>query len=230
MDSLKPVTVLGLIPAYNEAETIGEVVQRASEYVDRVVVVDDGSTDGTAQVARDAGAHVVRHAVNMGVGAAQRTGYRYAIKENFDYIVQIDADGQHDPEFIPELLEAAKGSDMVIGSRYLNKSYKDYPLVRRTGIKFFTFLVNKVGGAQVTDVTSGFRVYRVEALKEILHNSNRHWAVEQTLEASRRGQEIREISVEMPVRETGESQFDLAALLFYPLRMLDIVARIVVFR
>lgn len=108
------------------------------------------------------------------------------------------------------MLEAAEGCDMVISSRYL--------------------LVNRVGEADVTDVTSGFRVYRTEALKGILHNSNRHWAVEQTLEASRKGLEIREVSVEMPVREAGESQFDLATLIFYPLRMLDIVARILVFR
>jgi len=219
-----------VIPAYNEADTISSVIDGTRPHVDEVVVVDDGSTDGTAALARDRGATVLEHVFNTGVGGAVRTGYQYAIRNDAEFVVQVDADGQHDPDRIPDLLAVAEDCDMVIGSRYLNGSFEDYPLVRRLGIQFFTTLVNVLGGVDITDVTSGFRVYRVDALAAILHTSDNHWAVEQTLEASKRGQRIEEVSVEMPTRETGESQFTLDTFALYPVRMADVVVRVLIFR
>lgn len=222
--------MVAVIPAYNESQTIGGVVKKTQEYVDAVVVVDDGSNDNTAAIAREHGATVIEHVINTGIGGAQRTGYRYAINHNFDFIVQIDGDGQHNPEYIPLMLEVADDYDMVIGSRYLNDSIKDYSLLRRVGIKFFTSVVNFFGGIDITDVTSGFRVYRVSALKDILHHSDDHWAVEQTLEAAKSGYRIHELSVEMPTREEGESQFSPKTFVFYPIRMADVLFRILIFR
>jgi glycosyltransferase involved in cell wall biosynthesis len=224
------VRTVAVIPAYNESGTIASVVTGASEHVDEVVVVDDGSEDETADVAREHGATVVQHVVNTGVGGAVRTGYRYAIRHDYDFVVQIDGDGQHDPAYVPMLLDAAEDHDMVIGSRYLNESYREYSAVRQAGISFFTFVVNSLGGLDITDVTSGFRVYRVSTLAEIIHRSDDHWAVEQTLEAARNGQRITECSVEMPTRSEGESQFSLETLLLYPIRMLDVVVRVLIFR
>jgi glycosyltransferase involved in cell wall biosynthesis len=224
------VRAVAVIPAYNEAETIGPVIDGTSEYVDRVVVVDDGSSDGTAGIAREHGARVLEHAFNTGVGGAVRTGYEFAIRNDYDFVVQVDADGQHDPAKIPDLLEVAEDADMVIGSRYLNESIQDYPLLRRAGIKFFTAVVNGLGGVSITDVTSGFRVYRVSMLERILHSSDRHWAVEQTLEAAKRGYTITEVSTEMPTREEGESQFTLDTFVMYPVRMADVIIRVLVFR
>lgn len=221
---------IAVIPAYNESATVGAVVRDTTDHVDEVLVVDDGSRDETAAIARENGATVIEHVINTGVGGAQRTGYRYAIKKDYSYIVQIDADGQHDPASIPRLLEAVEDHDMVIGSRYLNESINSYSLVRRQGIKFFTWLVNILGGIEITDVTSGFRVYRVTALESIIHHSDRHWAVEQTLGAAQQGLRIKEISVEMPERTEGTSQFDLGTFLFYPIRMADVVLRILLFR
>lgn len=222
--------VLALLPAYNEAETIGAVIDGVSLHVDEVVVVDDGSTDRTEEVARAHGASVIKHVINTGVGGAQRTGYRYAIRNGFDFVVQIDADGQHDPDFVPELLEEATDSDMVIGSRYLNNSYSEYSLIRKIGIRFFTWVVNLLGGLAITDVTSGFRVYRVDKLEDIIYHSDKHWAVEQTLQAAKKDVEIKEVSVSMPVRKKGESQFTIDTLLFYPIRMMDVIMRVIVFR
>jgi glycosyltransferase involved in cell wall biosynthesis len=222
--------VVAVIPAYNEEDTIRDVVERTSEYVDRVVVVDDGSDDETPEIARESGAHVIQHSINMGVGGAQRTGYRYAIDNGYDLVVQIDADGQHDPDMIPLLLEEAEDCEMVIGSRYLNESYKEYGWVRNAGIKFFTSVVNILGKVDITDVTSGYRVYDVHALKDLIYESDKHWAVEQTLEAARQGKEIKEISIKMPPRDEGESQFDIETLLMYPVRMVDIILRIIIFR
>lgn len=221
---------LAVIPAYNESETIGTVIDGTEEYVDRVLVVDDGSMDETVAVSREHGAVVLEHAFNTGVGGAVRTGYRYAIEHDFDFVVQVDADGQHDPDQIPRLLDAATEADMVIGSRYLNDSHEEYSAVRKLGIRFFTELVNLLGGVDITDVTSGFRVYRVSALASILHHSDDHWAVEQTLEAAKRDLEIVEVSTEIPTRSEGSSQFTLETFVMYPLRMTDVALRVLLFR
>lgn len=222
--------VAAVVPAYNESNTVGSIIDETATYVDEVVVVDDGSSDDTTVVAKDHGATVIPHAINTGVGGAVRTGYLYAIRNGYDFIIQIDADGQHDPSYIPELLAVAEDSDMVIGSRYLNESYKNYSFVRNAGIQFFTATVNFLGGMDITDVTSGFRVYRVDQLSEILHHSDKHWAVEQTLAAAREGHKTTEVSVEMPTRDEGESQFTLDTFAFYPIRMADVMLRILLFR
>lgn len=224
------MTIVAIIPAYQEAETVGPVVDGTREHVDEVVVVDDGSTDGTGTVAREHGATVVEHIFNAGVGAAVRTGYRYAVRNDHEFVVQVDADGQHDPAQIPRLLEAAADADMVIASRYRNESIEEFPLVRRLGIRFFTSLVNRLGGLEITDVTSGFRVYRVSALEELQHHSDRHWAVEQTLDAADRGLRLEEVSVEMATRTVGESQFTVDTTVLYPARMADVVLRVLIFR
>lgn len=221
---------VAIIPAYEEAGTIGAVVEETADHVDDVVVVDDASTDETPRLAREAGATVIEHTFNIGVGGALRTGYRYAIREDYEFIVQVDADGQHDPGYIPELLDTARDADIVIGSRYLNESIREYSFVRRTGIRFFTWVVRVLGRVQITDVTSGFRVYRASRIEEVLHHSDNHWAVEQTLDAARRGMDIREVSVKMPTRKRGFSQFSLDKLVFYPIRMVDTVMRILIFR
>ncbi|MFB6085540.1 MAG: glycosyltransferase family 2 protein [Halodesulfurarchaeum sp.] len=221
---------LAVIPAYNESDTIGTVVDGTGEHVDRVVVVDDGSRDDTANIAGEHGATVLEHAFNTGVGGAVRTGYRYAIEHDFDFVVQVDADGQHDPAHIPRLLTAAEDADMVIGSRYLNESFEEYSPVRKLGIRFFTGWVNVLGDVELTDVTSGFRVYRVDALDSILHHSDAHWAVEQTLEAARRDLTIVEVSTRIPTRVEGESQFTLETFVMYPLRMTDVALRVLLFR
>ncbi|WP_336135326.1 glycosyltransferase family 2 protein [Natronomonas amylolytica] len=222
--------VVAIVPAYNEAGTIGSVIDETSSHVDDTVVVDDGSTDETAEIARNHGATVISHAINTGVGGAVRTGYLYAIRNDYDFVVQVDADGQHDPAYIPTLLETAEDNDMVIGSRYLNESYKEYSFIRNLGIRFFTSMVNSLGGVEITDVTSGFRVYRVDRLREILHRSDKHWAVEQTLAAARNDLRMKEISVRMPTRDVGQSQFTLDTFVMYPLRMADVVLRILLFR
>jgi glycosyltransferase involved in cell wall biosynthesis len=219
-----------LVPAYNESEIIGSVIEGVSDHVNDVIVVDDASTDDTAEIARQSGAIVIIHAVNTGVGGALRTGYRYAIGREYDVVVQIDGDDQHDPTYVPEMLAAVEDADVVIGSRYLNDSCKDHSRIRQAGIRFFTELVNALGGVEITDVTSGFRVYRVNVLREILHSSDDHWAVEQTLETARKGYRLQEISTEMPTRTTGRSQFTLDTFLFYPIRMTEVLLRVLIFR
>ena len=224
------VRVCAVIPAYNESETIGKVIQETRGYVDTVFVTDDGSTDNTAEVAQQSGAEVIRHQVNQGMGMALQSGYSAAINNDFDIIVQLDGDGQHDPRYIPEMLGIINDCDIVIGSRFLNQSHRQYPFVRRVGISFFTSVVNLLGGVKVTDVTSGYRMFRTRSLNRLAPLAIRHWAVQQTLESAKKGLKIKEISVEMPLRNTGSSQFSLRAYALYPFRMLWAVLKVMLSR
>lgn len=220
-----------VIPARNEEQTIGEVVTQVKQYVDEVIVIDDGSTDLTRKKALQAGAAVVSHPLNRGVGAALRTGYRVALQKKVDFIIQIDGDFQHDPKYVPQLLETAlKGYDMVIGSRFLNPSHRNYNLTRRSGIRFFSWVANFLGALAVTDVTSGYRCFPRSALTRLSPLVDGHWALEQTLEAARKNMKITEISVEMPVRKKGASQFNVKTYALYPLRMVECVIKVVLFR
>jgi glycosyltransferase involved in cell wall biosynthesis len=160
---------LAVVPAYNEASCVGEVVRelRRSAPGFDPLVVDDGSTDNTPAVAREAGARVVRHPFNLGIGGAVQTGFTFAQQHGYDYLVQVDGDRQHDPGEIRRLEHAMAESDvdMVCGSRFLHEDHKyPAPVSRRTGIHLFAFLLSKVVGQRVSDPTSGFRLYNRRAI------------------------------------------------------------------
>lgn len=224
-------SVVALIPAYNEADSIADVIREARAYADDVIVVDDASDDDTEAIAREHADGVVVHPTNLGVGAALHTGYRVAIRGGYDRLVQLDADGQHDPSRIPEMLALLEDgdADVVVGSRWLNPSYREFSLVRRLGIRFFTTEANLLGGTDLTDVTSGYRAYDVSLLEDLGRPDNSHWALEQTLEIARNDGTIAEISVPMPPRADG-SQFDLQTFALYPLRMFVTTLKVVLFR
>jgi len=160
--------VVACIPAYNEENTVASVILETEKYVNRVVVVDDGSTDHTAEIAKRMGALVISHKKNMGYGAALITGFKKALELGADIIITLDADGQHDPNYIPELLRPIiEGeADVVMGSRFLASS--EIPKYREMGIKAITKLSNIVTKLKVTDAQSGFRAYSRRALEEIL--------------------------------------------------------------
>lgn len=158
------------MPAYNEASRIRRVVgQVASQAHGDVLVVDDGSSDETASEARAGGAIVAVHAVNLGYGAALQTGYRYALRHGYDAVLQLDADGQHDPASIPALLDALAGADVVLGSRFLDsRSYRP-PLSRRLGMWLFGRVASLLAGQRITDPTSGFQAISHDALRFYAH-------------------------------------------------------------
>jgi glycosyltransferase involved in cell wall biosynthesis len=159
---------IAAMPAYNEERNIAKMVLGAKKYVDRVVVVDDGSSDATAKIAEAAGAYVVRHEQNAGYGGALRTCFETARYLGADRMVIIDSDGQHDPEEIPKLLEPLdKGADLVIGSRFCSGNSEDIPITRKLGIKVLNIATNIVGGINVSDSQSGFRAYDRRAIDSI---------------------------------------------------------------
>lgn len=164
--------IVVLIPAYNEERFIGSVVLQARKHADEVIVVDDGSSDATAEIALIAGAEVIRHDQNKGKGAALNTGFRKARDLNPDVVVILDADGQHLPEDIARVVVPIieNKADIVVGSRYLQKM-SEVPRHRILGHLFFNFLTAKVSGLKVTDSQSGFRGFSKRAIDAITFSS-----------------------------------------------------------
>jgi len=156
------------IPAYNEEKTIGDVVKRSLQYCDKVIVVDDGSSDGTASVAKQNGATVISHQKNQGYGAAVITLFDRARQENADILTIIDGDGQHDPGQIQLLVNTLEENnvDVVIGSRFLDDK-SSTPGYRKRGIKIITSAANFGADFKVSDSQSGFRAYSKRAINSI---------------------------------------------------------------
>ncbi len=217
--------VLVIIPAYNEREslpgTLAEL-QAAAPEVD-ALVVDDGSHDDTARVAREAGAPVLRHAVNLGVGGALQTGFRWAVEHGYDVGVQLDADGQHDPASLADLVApvVAGRCDVSIGSRYLRRTGYRAPVARRLGMVLFSGLVSAVLRERITDTTSGFRAYSRAVMEVCQHDFPRDFPDAPLLIAlGRRGFRLLEVSVEMRERRAGRSFYTLGRSLYYPYKCL----------
>jgi len=159
---------IAAMPAYNEAHVISEVIRGCKNYVDRVVVVDDGSTDDTVDIAESLGAYVIRHETNIGYGAALKNCFETARNLGASAMVIIDSDGQHDPSEIPKLLEPLNnGFDLVIGSRFVNGNGKNVPIYRKFGMKVLDVATYVAGGLNVTDSQSGFRAYGKKAIENI---------------------------------------------------------------
>jgi hypothetical protein len=161
--------IIAAIPAYNEAKHIQEIVTKTLRYVDQVIVVDDGSVDGTGERATKAGADVVYHKQNRGYGGALKSCLEKGRAQDADVLVLLDADGQHLPEEIPLVVQPVLDgrADIVIGSRFLN-NHNNVPRYRKFGINVITWLFNAGSPVKVTDAQSGFRAYSKKALDMLL--------------------------------------------------------------
>ena len=170
-----------LIPAYLEERRIRGVVQSVLQYIQPVIVIDDGSPDRTSAEASSAGAVVIKHQKNMGKGAALNTGFAYAGKQNFDFVITMDADGQHFPGDIPRFIEAFKrtGTPALVGNRM--DATKEMPLVRKLTNMFMSWYLSKQMGQHVPDTQSGFRLYAAQALPFLATESDRYAAESETL-------------------------------------------------
>lgn len=158
------MTIVAAIPAYNEEIAIGSVIARAKQHVDEVLVIDDGSADKTAQIAELMGATVIVHEQNSGKGVALQTAFRWAQHKQVDILVTIDADGQHCPDEIPQVVEPIlwKHADVVNGARFLKGHCVDVPKYRRVGQEVLTFATNMTADVKLTDSQSGFRAFSKE--------------------------------------------------------------------
>ena len=151
-----------IIPAYNEEAAINKVVTNSLKYSD-VLVVDDGSSDKTGDLSRQAGAQVITHNENMGKGAAIKSGIEYALKNRYHAVVMLDGDGQHDPKFIPESVQILDDNDLIIYSRFLEGTPQNMAFQRRFSNRLTTSLLKCTTGYHLTDSQSGFRVFSDKA-------------------------------------------------------------------
>lgn len=196
------------IPALNEAAVISDVLASLSQVqpLKDVVVVDDGSRDNTAQIAREAGANVVSHAINLGVGAAMGTAFKYAVQNGYDAVIQFDGDGQHRPEHIAELVAAAADADVVIGSRFAKGGSFKSSAARRGIQRFIAMVASAYARTKLTDATSGFRIAGPRALAVFSEHYPVEWlgdTVESIVLATRQGLTVSEIPVGMNERAGG---------------------------
>lgn len=203
--------IVVISPAHNEAENVGPVIHAMPAEVDgyRVVpiLVDDASDDGTADVARAAGALVTSLPIRRGGGLALRVGYDVALKLGADIVVSIDADGQHQPEELPTLVKPiiSGEADHVNGSRMLG-DYERGPLIRHLGVHVFSRIVTMLTGQRVTDISSGYRATRADTLRKLILEQDQFWTSEVTIEALRQRARIVEVPVTFLTRRGGESK------------------------
>jgi hypothetical protein len=217
---------LAVVPAYNEAHTVANVIRalhrQAPEF--DVVVIDDGSTDATAACAEGAGARVLRLPFNLGIGGAVQAGFTYALERGYDYMVQVDGDGQHDPGEISTLQTAMAHSpkvDMISGSRFATDTGYVAPISRRTGIHIFSFLLSRLVRQPITDPTSGFRLYNRRAIQLFARDYPHDYPeVEAVLMLHHNQLRMREVAVRMFQRGGGVSSISSGKSAYYMTKVL----------
>ncbi|GAA3250431.1 glycosyltransferase family 2 protein [Pseudonocardia petroleophila] len=213
--------LLIVLPALNEEDSVGRVIREVrlacTDY--DVLVVDDGSVDATAARAAAAGADVMRLPFNLGVGGAMRAAYRYARDQGYSSVVQVDADGQHDPREIAHLLAVA-GADLVIGARFAGRGEYVVRGPRRWAMRLLSSVLSRIVGTRLTDPTSGFRLVHGRALALFAEHYPEEYlgdTVESLVIAHRAGMVVSQVPVTMRARETGvasQNPFRAAMYLF----------------
>jgi glycosyltransferase involved in cell wall biosynthesis len=217
---------LAVVPAYNEAATVGGVIRAIRDECPEfdVLVIDDGSTDATGEQAHATGAAVIRHPFNLGIGGAVQSGFQFASEHDYDYMVQVDGDGQHDPGQIRLLREAMAANpslDMVCGSRFLEDGKYPAPVSRRTGIHIFAFLLSRIIGQRVSDPTSGFRLYNRRAISLFARDYPHDYPeVEAVLMLHFHQLRMTEVPVEMSLRRGGVSSINSGKSVVYMSKVL----------
>jgi len=216
---------LAIVPALNEAENVGRVVDelRAFDPGLEVVVIDDASGDGTARIAEEHGAQVVRLPFNLGIGGAVQTGYRYAFEHGFDVAVQVDGDGQHDPAQLPLILGPLLDgeADLVVGSRFAGAGKYRSTATRRIGITIFARVVSAVVRQRVTDTTSGFRAVNRKGIQLFAADYPHDYPeVEATVMCVKHRLRLVEVPVTMRERAGGRSSITAASSIYYMAKVL----------
>jgi glycosyltransferase involved in cell wall biosynthesis len=217
---------LAVIPAFNEAASVTDVIGSVHEHAPDfdVLVIDDGSTDDTAALAERAGARVIRHPFNLGIGGAVQSGFQFARDEGYDFMVQIDGDGQHRSDELHKLIEAMDADppvDMVCGSRFLTDQGYPAPISRRTGIHIFAFILSRIVGQRVSDPTSGFRLYNRRAIGLFARDYPHDYPeVEAVLMTHWHRLRMREVPVRMMQRGGGVSSIRSGKSAYYMIKVM----------
>jgi glycosyltransferase involved in cell wall biosynthesis len=208
MTSTPEQRTLLVLPAFNEEESVGQVLREIAEVLPgvRCLVVNDGSTDRTRQSAIDAGATVLDLPFNLGVGGAMRAGFKFAIANGYDTVVQIDADGQHDPRSVPGLITGLESADIVIGARFAGAGDYDSRGLRRWAMTALAKVVGRISRVRLTDVTSGFKANGPRAVALFSEHYPAEYlgdTVEALVIAARARLRIAQVPVAMRQRQAG---------------------------
>jgi hypothetical protein len=221
------MSCLAVVPAYNESATIVRVIESLhvkAPHFD-VLVVDDGSTDSTAKLARLTGARVLELPFNLGIGGAVQAGFVFAAEHDYDFMAQVDGDGQHEPAELEKLAAAMDGSpalDMVCGSRFLDDDYRyPAPVSRRTGIHIFATLLSWMVSQRISDPTSGFRLYNRRAIELFARDYPHDYPeVEAVVMLHHHRLLMREVPVKMYTRSGGVSSIGSGKSAYYMVKVL----------
>lgn len=216
------VRALVIIPAYNEQDallkTVGSVIQAGYDYV----VINDGSSDSTAEICKANGFNYLDLKENLGIGGAVQAGHKYALENGYDVDIQFDGDGQHDAEYIPALLsEIENGADLVVGSRFLieQEGFKS-TFMRRVGIKWLCGAIRLSCGLKVTDPTSGFRATGSKALRLFSYDYPADYPEPESIVAAKKKQlNIQEVQVVMHERQGGVSSIRFLSSIYYMIKV-----------
>jgi glycosyltransferase involved in cell wall biosynthesis len=218
-----------VIPAYNESQSIAAVVREIRAVLPSVpiVVVDDGSDDGTGDIGRRAGADCLVLPFNLGVGGAMRAGFVYARERGYQVVVQVDADGQHDAAFLPALIaEVKRGADVVVGSRFAGLGEYRVPASRRLALVLVSKILSRACGMHLTDATSGFRAVSATALDLFSATYPAEYlgdTLQSLIMANRAGLVIRELPVRMRARSAGRPSQGFADSVGYLIRSIFLI-------
>ena len=219
------MSILIIIPAYNEEKSLPGVIRDIREHAAHadIIVVDDGSRDGTARVASALGITVMSLPFNLGIGGAMQAGYLYADRHGYDIAVQFDGDGQHRAGEIGKLLRplASGDGDIVVGSRFLIPGGYRAPLTRKVGMWIFSFVVSRILGMSISDTTSGFRAANRRVIEYFAQNYPEDYPEVETLVlVHKKGLRIQEVPVMMRERTGGSSSITPVRSVYYMVKVL----------
>ncbi len=215
--------ILIAVPAYNEQLTIGDVVSGVREHLPNIdlLVIDDGSRDGTEKILRDLEVMTATHLCNLGYGRAIQTAIKYALAENYDALITLDADGQHDPKQISGMIDkfAYEKWAVLVGSRYVqSRTYSDAPFGRRVGMQLFSTLTRIVAGQRIYDTSSGLKIMRRSVFEPLTQWHFVDFHAEAIVYLMRMGYRIGEYPISTRERKHGQSMYSALSHLAYPLK------------
>lgn len=217
--------ILAIIPAYNEEDNITELLKEVLNLKNLnldVVVINDCSTDNTANICKEMGVKVINLPCNLGIGGAVQTGYKYAFVNKYDIAIQIDGDGQHKPEYINDLMKPLldEDIDMAIGSRYIKRQGFQSTIIRRFGIKYFSKLINAFTKQKVTDPTSGFRACNSKVIELFSKRYPQDYPEPESIVFLNRNHfKVKEVPVVMKERIGGVSSISPLKSIYYMIKV-----------
>ncbi|MBN1397660.1 MAG: glycosyltransferase family 2 protein [Bacteroidetes bacterium] len=217
--------ILVLIPAHNEEKRVADVIKGVRRFLPaaKILVINDGSKDETVRVSNEAGALVISHPFNLGVGTALQTGYKYAVQNGYKYVIQLDGDGQHPPEFLPAFVSKLNetDADFIIGSRFLNGNESDISILRNAGNMIFGKIVSFLIREKLTDPTSGYRAFKSTTLLFCVQDvyAFDYPDADFLLTLHRSGFRMIEIPIKVLPRTGGKSQHDGLKPVYYTIKM-----------